>query len=112
MNKKLRSIAVGTAFGVATVLGACSAKGSHTLTCQSTEVAPNSQPGAKTPQAALEWYLKHGNSGLPKTGFKLSGHTATRSVYSNGTQQISVSTLPAEKGEARIWVVMMTYDCS
>lgn len=108
-SKGLACVAVVASSGV---LAACTATGSNHLTCDSTEVAPSSQPGSSRPGAALEWYLKNGDSGLPQTGFRLTGSSATRSVYSDGTNQISVGALPTEKGTDRTWVVLMTYDCS
>lgn len=108
----IRRVLVAAVTVAALVPCACSATGSHHLSCASTEVAPNTQPGASGPKAALTWFLEHGNSDLPRNGFHLEGHSKTRYVYANGARQVSVGALPAEKGQPRTWVVLMTYDCT
>lgn len=106
-----RIIALSLTIGFVSALAGCSATGSHSIACSSNEVAPNSQPGESGPSAALEWYLKNGHSALPRSGFRLGGHTATRYVYRNGKNQVSVGALPAAPGEPRTWVVLITYSC-
>ncbi len=93
-------------------VGGCSASGSRHLTCNSTEVAPNSQPGSNGPKAALDWFVKHADAGVPRNGYELTSHSATRYVYSSDTTQVSVTALPGDKGKPRLWVVTMTYDCT
>ncbi|MBS1848896.1 MAG: hypothetical protein JST73_11520 [Actinobacteria bacterium] len=111
-SKPFRLLVAGVAALCISISASCSATGSHALQCATNEIAPNSQPGFSGPQKALDWYLANGRSGFPKTGFALSGKTATRWVYSNGVDQISVGALPADKGAPRTWVVMLTYICS
>lgn len=113
MRHRFYRIFVCTAVMASAALpGACSTTGSNSVTCSSAEVAPSSQPGSSGPRAALEWYLEKGKSGLPKSEFRLTGSSDTRSVYSDGTNQISVGALPAAEGDKPTWVVLMTYDCS
>ncbi len=103
-------------FCVAIVLCAlgtgCSAKGSSHLSCSSTEVSPSEQPGKPTPRAALNWYLGHGESDLPTSGFTLASHVGNRYVFRNGDTQLSVISLPHDRGKPQNWVVTLIYDCS
>lgn len=111
MRGRTRLLA-GAALLAALVAGtACSSTGSNELVCDSTEVAPGSQPGATGPDEALEWFLENADSDLPTTGFTESGSSDTRRVYSDGMNQISISALPADDDEDPLWVVTMTYEC-
>jgi len=90
----------------------CSTTGSNRLTCSSTEVAPDGQPGSSNAQEALDWFLEKGSSSLPRTGFERTSSSKTRVVYSDGSHQVSVGALPVGGDEARAWFVLMTYACS
>lgn len=111
MKRRALSMTAAAVLFALTFPTACAKTGSNHLTCTSNEVAPNSQPGKPSPKAALDWFLANGNQDLPKSGYRPTGKTATRAVYAKGPNQISVTALPTEKGQARVWVVTMTYDC-
>ncbi len=108
----MRRILVAAILAAAACVSGCSTTGGNHLKCSSTEIAPNTQPGSDGPEAALQWFLKHGDHDLPRTGFSLTSHSRTRYIYANGRKQVSVEALPAEEGKPRIWVVLMTFDCS
>lgn len=111
-NRPARVIAAVAIIASAVVPVGCSTTGSNELTCSSTEIAPSTQPGSTNPKAALDWYLRNGNSSLPRTGFERTGSTATRVMFTDGSNQVSVGKLPGDPGEVEVWVVLMTYDCS
>lgn len=96
----------------AAALSGCASTGSHSTSCSTTEVSPNSQPGASTPRAALDAYLKVDRSGLPKSGYTLEGHHGNRYVYVSGKQRVSLSKLPGTTSQQSDWVVLLTFDCT
>lgn len=113
MSRRLPRIIAGLSLVVgSTAVGACATTGSHQLTCTSTEIAPNTQPGATTPRKALDWYLHNGDHEFGDSDFSVSGKSETRYVFRSGDDQISVGALPVGKGESRTWVVLMTYRCT
>ena len=90
----------------------CAKTGSNQTSCVTNEVSPSSQPGGKTPRAALDAFLKSGQSALPKGTYRLESHFGTRYVLANGLHKVSVTKLPTTEGEPAVWVVLLTYDCS
>jgi hypothetical protein len=92
---------------------ACSSTGSHALECDSVQVSPNSQPGSKSPEAALDWYLKNGKSDLPRSGFTLESHDGGRAIFSRDGHKVSVTSLPTSKEHPeKVWIVSLTYTCT
>ena len=107
----LRHLALATLLFTAAVTG-CAKTGSNQTSCDTTEVSPNSQPGGPTPRAGLDRYLKVDRSGLPKRGYVLESHNASRYVFASGAHRVSVSKLPTEKGAPAVWVALLAFDCS
>lgn len=94
-------------------LPACSSTGTHALECDSVQVSPNRQPGSKSPKAALDWYLKNGNSDLPRSGFTLESHSDGRAIFSRDGHKVSVTSLPTSKEHPeKVWIVSLTYSCT
>lgn len=108
---RFRPVVAATLLFVATLTG-CATTGSNQTSCVTKEVSPSSQPGGKTPRAALDAVLKAGQPALPKGIYHLEGHSGTRYVFANGLHKVSVSKLPTTGGEPAVWVVLLTYDCS
>jgi len=102
---------LATLLWVAAVTG-CASTGSHSTSCSTTEVSPNSQPGGPTPRAALDAYLKVDRTGLPETGYRLQGHHGNRYVYASGKYQVSLSRLPGTTNKDAAWVALLVYDCT
>ncbi len=93
--------------------GACASTGSHDLSCDATQVSPNSQPGKPSAKAALDWFLANAKTSVPKSGYSLESHTAGRAIYSRKGSKISVTSLPTSKAHPeRVWIVSLTYDCT
>jgi len=95
------------------VPAACTTKHTDKLTCQATAVAPQSQPSASTPRAALNWYLAHLAKAqhLPTTGYVEEGRSATRFVYRDAKSRHRVSVGNFGTKTAPDWAVENTVAC-
>ena len=95
------------------VPAACTTKHNDKLSCQATAVSPQSQPPAKTPRAALNWYLAHLAKAqhLPTSGFVEEGRNATRVVYrdAKGRYRVSVGNFGTKTSPT--WAVENTVSC-
>ena len=95
------------------VPAACTTKHTNKLSCQATAVAPQGQPTASTPKAALAWYLAHLAKAqhLPTTGYVEEGHNATRVVYrdAKGQHRIGIGNFGTAKKPN--WAVENTLAC-
>ena len=92
----------------------CTSSSTKSLSCSTTEVAPNTQPGKPNPRAALDWYVAQEAhaAGIPTSRYRLESHSAGRYVYVSGTTRISVSALPVvAKDTPKTWVVLVSYRC-
>jgi hypothetical protein len=95
------------------VPAACTTKQGRKLTCQANAVAPQGQPPASTPKAALTWFVTHlaKSQELPTSGYVEEGRNTTRVVYRDASGQNRVSVGNFGTAKKPIWAVENTVSC-
>lgn len=110
--RRPRTLLVAASLLALSVASGCSTTGSHELVCETTEVAPHSQPGSATPRQAFDWYMENIATDRDADAYDETSSDEGRQVYSDGRHQISVGALPSDEDQPAVWVVLVTYDCS
>jgi hypothetical protein len=95
------------------VPSACTTKKGRKLTCQASAVAPQGQPAASTPKAALTWFVTHlaKSQKLPTSGYVEEGRNTTRVVYRDASGQNRVSVGNFGTAKKPDWAVENTIAC-
>jgi hypothetical protein len=95
------------------VPSACTTKKGRKLTCQASAVAPQGQPAASTPKAALTWFVTHlaKSQKLPTSGYVEEGRNTTRVVYRDASGQNRVSVGNFGTAKKPDWAVENTISC-
>lgn len=112
MPRSVGRIAMGVLLAAGLWSTGCSGSGDRQITCDATEVAPHTQPGAETAAEAFEWFLEQESPGADRDDYELTSSSQNRHVFSDGRHQVSVGVLPSDEDQPPVWVVLVTYDCT